>query len=63
MDDIKINRDNVIHAIESEIEYINDIMADSSIYSGTLEFYKGKVSAYYTILNLLLKEGGNNMDG
>jgi hypothetical protein len=66
MDGIKINRDDVIHAIESEIEYINDIMADiaiQTIKTESLSFYKGKESAYQTVLSLLKEEGGNNMDG
>ena len=62
MDGIKINRDDVIHAIESEIEYIHDTLAVNQ--SRGLElFYQGKESAYLTVLSLLKEEGGNNMDG
>lgn len=64
MNDIKINRSDIIHAIESEVKYIHDIMADSSTGSIGLElFYQGKESAYLTVLSLLKEEGGSNMDG
>lgn len=62
MNDIKINRSDIIYAIESEIEYIHDTLSVHTS-RGIELFYQGKESAYLTVLSLLKEEGGNNMDG
>lgn len=53
--------DDIIEAIEAELEYIHDILEDCTL--PTKNYYEGKQVAYLTVLNLLIEERSNNMDG
>lgn len=53
--------DDIITSIEAEIEYINDMLQDCTL--PTENYYQGKLSAYETVLELLIEERSHNMDG